>query len=264
MPDDLGHSMDAGAPGEDALHASPQARDAQLRNLLAQQEALAYGLSHDLRAPLRIIEAYSALLERQSGDALDATGREHLARIRGAAAKMGALLEALLDYSRVERHSPASATVDLGLYAELALAELQEAGTGKRVQASIAPGLLAAGDERLLRLLVTQLVRNAWNFSGDELVLDMRGHRVGDVLHIAIRDNGRGFDMGQAARIFEPFQRLHLPEEGAGHGLGLAIASRVAERHGGRLRAESAPGEGSTFHLELPAAAGDAPAGNPG
>ena len=261
MPDDLGQSMDAGAPGEDALHASPEARDAQLRSLLSQQEALAYGLSHDLRAPLRTIEAYSALLERRAGDALDATGREHLARIRGAAAKMGSLLEALLDYSRVERRAPASTPVDLGLYADLALAELQEADSAKRVQASLAPGMLALGDERLLRLLVTQLVRNAWHFSGDELVLRMDGHRVGDVLHVAIRDNGRGFDMDQAERIFQPFQRLHLPEEGAGHGLGLAIARRIAERHGGRLRAESVPGEGSTFHLELPAASADGAAG---
>jgi signal transduction histidine kinase len=174
---------------------------------------------------------------------------------------MGSLLEALLDYSRVERRAPASTPVDLGLYADLALAELQEAGIGKRVQASIAPGLLALGDERLLRLLVTQLVRNAWQFSGDELVLRMDGHRVGDVLHVAIRDNGRGFDMDQAERIFQPFQRLHLPEEGAGHGLGLAIARRIAERHGGRLRAESVPGEGSTFHFELPAASADGAAG---
>jgi signal transduction histidine kinase len=257
MPDDLGQSMDAGVPGEGTLHGSPEARDAQLRSVLAQQEALAHGLSHDLRAPLRVIEAYSALLERHAGNALDATARDHLARIRGAATKMGTLLEALLDYSRVERGAPDGAVVDLGLYADLALAELQDAGTGKRVHATIAPGLLALGDERLLRLLVTQLVRNAWNFSGDELVLDMGGHRVGDVLHVAIRDNGRGFDMRQAERIFQPFQRLHLPEEGAGHGLGLAIASRVAERHGGRLRAESAPGAGSTFHLELPAATGD-------
>jgi signal transduction histidine kinase len=263
MPDDLGHSMDAGAPGEGALHAAPEARDAQLRSILAQQEALAYGLSHVLRAPLRVIEAYSALLERHAGDALDATGRDHLARIRAATAKMGTLLEALLDYSRVDRGVPAKVAVDLGLYADLALAELQEAGTGKRVRATIAPGLLALGDERLLRLLVTQLVRNAWNFSGDDLVLEMGGHRAGDVLHDAIRDNGRGFDMRQAVRIFEPFQRLHLAEEGAGHGLGLAIASRIAERHGGRLRAESAPGAGSTFHIELPAAAGD-PAGPAG
>jgi signal transduction histidine kinase len=257
MPDDLRHPTDAGAPDEAApAGAAPEARDAQLRALLVQQEALAHGISHDLRAPLRTIEAYSALLVRQSA-AMDAEGREHLARIRAAAARMASLLESLLDYSRVERSELARTQVDLGLFADLAVAELQDAAPGKRVQASIAPRLLALGDERLLRMLVAELVRNAWNFSGDDVVLDMTGYRVGDVLHVALRDAGSGFDPQYAERIFEPFQRLHLPEQGAGHGLGLAIAARIAQRHGGRLRAESAPGAGSTFHLELPAAASD-------
>lgn len=259
MPDDFGQSMDAGArdqadpSGGGAPGSAAEVRDAQLRALLVQQEALAYGISHDLRAPLRTIEAYSALLERQSG-ALDDAGREHLARIRSAAARMGALLEALLDYSRVERSELAHAPVDLGLFADLALAELQDAEPGRRASATIAPGLLAQGDERLLRMLVGQLVRNAWNFSDGDVVLEIDGYRVGGVLHVAIRDAGRGFEPQYAERIFEPFQRAHLPEQGAGHGLGLPIAARIAARHGGRLRAESGPGAGSTFHLELPAA----------
>lgn len=255
MPDDLGQSMNAGATDEAALRRALEESEAQVRALLAQQEALAYGISHDLRAPLRTIEAYSAILEREAAAGLDAVGRDHVARIRAAATRMGGLLEALLDYSRIERGELAREPVDLGLFADLALAELQDLAPGKRVQATIAPGLVALGDERLLRMLMAQLVRNAWNFSGEDVVLEMSGYREGDRLHVAVRDAGSGFDPRYAERIFEPFQRLHLAEQGAGHGLGLAIAARIVARHGGQLHAESTQGNGSIFRVELPAAA---------
>jgi signal transduction histidine kinase len=237
-----------------ALREALAASQAQVRALVAQQEAMAHGISHDLRSPLRTIDAYSSLLEREAGAGLDETGRDRIARIRAAAARMGSLLEALLDYSRVERVELARAPVDLGLFADLALAELQEVDAAKRVCATIAPGLVAIGDERMLRMLMTQLVRNAWNFSGDAVELDVSGAREGDVMRVSLRDAGSGFDPRYAQRIFEPFQRAHLPEQGAGHGLGLAIAARIAERHGGHLHAESTPGSGSIFHVELPAA----------
>jgi signal transduction histidine kinase len=254
MPVDAGQNTDAGAPGEGAPQPTQEPGEARIRALLAQQDALAYGISHDLRAPLRTIEAYSALLERDAGPALDDTSRDHVARIRAAAARMGALLESLLDYSRVERGELAPVPVDIGLLADVALAELQDAEPARRVHATIGTGLLAHGDERLLRMLVTQLVRNAWCFSPGDVTVEVSGHRDGDVLHVAVRDAGIGFDPRYADRILDPFVRAHLPEEGACHCLGLAIAAAVARRHGGRLRAESAPGAGSTFHLELPAA----------
>lgn len=237
-----------------ALREALAVSQAQVRVLVAQQEAMAYGISHDLRAPLRTIDAYSSMLEREAGAALDDSGRDRLARIRAAVARMVSLLESLLEYSRVERVELARAPVDLGLFADLALAELQEVDAARRVSATIAPGLVAIGDERMLRSLMTHLVRNAWNFSGDEVELDVRGTREGDVMRVSVRDAGSGFDPRYAERIFEPFQRMHLPEQGAGHGLGLAIAARIAERHGGRLHAESTPGSGSIFHVELPAA----------
>lgn len=237
-----------------ALRAALAVSQAQVRVLVAQQEAMAYGISHDLRAPLRTIDAYSSMLEREAGAALDDSGRDRLARIRAAVVRMASLLESLLEYSRVERVELARAPVDLGLFADLALAELQEGDAARRVSATIAPGLVAIGDERMLRTLMTHLVRNAWNFSGDEVELDVRGAREGDVMRVSVRDAGSGFDPHYARRIFEPFQRAHLPEQGAGHGLGLAIAARIAERHGGRLHAESTPGSGSIFHVELPAA----------
>jgi signal transduction histidine kinase len=257
MSDRSGQSATANTAdtGEAALRRALAESEALVQALRAQQEALAYGISHDLRAPLRTIDGYSAMLEREAANGLGAAGSGHLARIRAATARMGALLETLLEYSRIDRGELARVPVDIGLFADLALAELQDLAPGKNVQAGIAPGLVALGDERLLRMLMVQLVRNAWNFSGDDVVLDIGGARDGDTLRVAVRDAGSGFDTRYADRIFEPFQRLHLPEQGAGAGLGLAIAARIVARHGGRLHAESAPGSGSTFHVELPAAA---------
>ncbi|WP_181168243.1 sensor histidine kinase [Cognatiluteimonas lumbrici] len=229
----------------------------RLEQLLRQQDVFAYGISHDLRAPLRAIETFSALLARNSGDRLDETGRDHLQRIRDAAARMGGLIELLLDLSRVDRAEFADEPVDLGLLFGLAAAELQEAEPGRCAHVEIAPDLWVRGDERLLRQLATQLVRNAWNFSEGDVRIVVTGERDGGMREVVVRDHGRGFDMRYARKLFEPFQRLHAPEEGAGSGIGLAIASRVAERHGGRIRAESVPGEGSTFRVTLPAA--DAP-----
>jgi signal transduction histidine kinase len=249
---DTAHTADT---GEAALRRALAESEALVGALRAQQEALAYGISHDLRAPLRTIDAYSALLERGAANGLDDAGRDHLARIRGATARMGALLDSLLEYSRVDRGDLARVPVDLGLLADVELAALQDLAPDRAVHAGIAPGLVAFGDERLLRMLMVQLVRNAWNFSGDDVVLDVDGARDGETLRIAVRDAGSGFDPRYADRIFEPFQRLHLPEQGAGAGLGLAIAARIVARHGGRLHAESTPGSGSVFHVELPAAA---------
>ncbi|MFC7302555.1 sensor histidine kinase [Cognatiluteimonas weifangensis] len=246
----------AAAPAaEPALRQALAAAEAREQALLRQQEVFAYGISHDLRAPLRAVETFSALLQRQA-TALDADGRDHLQRIRAAAARMGGLIEALLDLSRVERAALVPAVVDLSLLAELAVADLQDAESGRAVALTVAPGLFAHGDERQLRMLLTQLLRNAWRFSGacEQVRIEVDGERVGDTLRVAVRDHGCGFDMRYADKLFEPFQRLHGSEQGSGHGIGLAIARRVVERHGGRLWAESDPGAGSTFHFELPAA----------
>jgi signal transduction histidine kinase len=259
LPDDR-RQPEIAAPvaGEEALRQALAGSEASLHALQRQQQVFAHGIAHDLRAPLRAIETFSALLERQDATALDATGRDYLQRIREAATRMGGLIEALLDYAQVERGELLPRAVDLGLLADLALAELQDAesqdGPPRRsVRAKIAPGLQAFGDERQLRMLVTQLLRNAWNFSGDEVEVEVSGERRGDLLQVAVRDHGRGFDMRYNAKLFEPFQRLHGADEGAGDGLGLAIAMRVVERHGGRLWAQSEPGTGSTFFFELPA-----------
>ena len=254
--------QEAAAPGvvasqeEQALRLALAERDATVHALARQQEVFAYGISHDLRAPLRAIENFSALLDRPAAT-LDEAGRGYLQRIRAAAARMGGLIDALLDLSRVDRTELAPEPVDLGLLAGLAVAELQELEPGRAVDLEVAPELIALGDERQLRMLVTQLLHNAWNFSADRerVRIEVVGERADGLLRVAVRDHGSGFDMRYAEKLFEPFQRLHGPEQGSGNGIGLAIARRIVERHGGRMWAESEPGVGSTFGFELPVAA---------
>lgn len=248
---------------EQALHARNQTLEqrvaestAALQALNHQQEAFAYGISHDLRAPLRAIDSFAALLDNKARASLDDAGRDYLDRIRAAAARMSGLIDSLLDLSRVNRAEMKSEPVDFSLLAEWSGAELRDAEPERAAVIDVTPGLLVAGDERLLKMLLTQLLDNAWKFSRerDRVRIEVHGERDGERMHITIRDHGAGFDMRYAEKLFEPFQRLHGSELGGGNGIGLAIVQCIVERHGGRIRAQSQPGHGSTFHLELPAA----------
>lgn len=222
-----------------------------------QLQLFADAVSHDLRAPLRSIESFSARLEDRLGDALDDTSRDYLARVRGAAARMSSLLAAITELSYVTRAELRPEPVDLSLLAEWVLAELQEAEPGRSSDLQVQPGLAAQGDERLLKVLLTQLIGNAWKFSRDAATIriSVTGEATaGGGVRLHIVDAGCGYDMRYAEKLFEPFQRLHGPDQGGGNGLGLAIAQRIVERHHGHLHAESRPGEGSAFHVELPPA----------
>ena len=227
---------------------------ASLQALQSEQEVFAHGVSHDLRAPLRVIDGFSAQIE--SSDSLDATARGHLARVRAASARMGSLIDAMLELSRVNRVEVKSEVVDLGLLAEWVGAELQEAEPDRLASIETNGHLHVLGDERLLKLLVGQLLDNAWKFSRERECVTIRvcGERRDERLHVTVQDEGSGFDMRYAPKLFEPFQRLVGPEQGGGNGLGLAIAHRIVARHDGRLWIESEPGVGSTFHLDLSAA----------
>jgi signal transduction histidine kinase len=169
---------------------------------------------------------------------------------------MAELVDALLDLSRANRAEMKHELVDLTLLAEWVHAELADAEPGRSAHVTVQPGLACMGDERQLKLLLRQLMHNAWRFSGDsaQVVIDVAGQLEDGRLRLSVRDQGIGFDMRYVGKLFEPFQRLHGPEHGTGNGIGLAIAQRVADRHGARLWAESEPGQGSTFHLELTAA----------
>lgn len=222
-----------------------------------QLQLFADAVSHDLRAPLRSIERFSALLAERVGGDIDATSLDYLARVRNAAARMAELLDALGDLSHVTLAELKPGPVDLSLLAEWVAAELREAEPARAAEVRVQPGLMGYGDERLLKLLLVQLIGNAWKFSRDcpSVRIDVAGETLADGrLRLRVTDAGCGFDMRYAHKLFEPFQRLHGPDEGGGQGLGLAIAHRIAERHRGHLRAESRPGAGTTFELELPAA----------
>lgn len=243
----------AGDPAD--AQARVAAAEAELAAHLRQQQALAQGLSHDLRAPLRAIDSFAALVAQHPGE-LDATMHDYLQRIRDAAARMGAMLDALQELSAVGRATLRRDPVDLSLLADWVGAELQDSDPGRAASIGVAPGLAAQGDEHYLKRMLAHLLDNAWKFSAarDRVEIVVEGERIGDTLHLRVRDRGIGFDRQYAGKLFEPFQRLHGVEQGAGAGLGLVIAQSIAQRHGGRIHADATPGEGSVFHVELPAA----------
>jgi signal transduction histidine kinase len=243
----------APAPAASLQQQLAQAQ-AELAALRQEQATLAHGLSHDLRAPLRAIDQFSARV--QADPTLAPAMHAHLARVRSAAQRMDGLIEALLMLSLVNRAELHAEVVDLGLLVECALAQHQDAEPGRPLQMSIDPCLRVRGDDRLLRLLVAQLVDNAWKFSRgrEQVCIRVAATPVGDRLRVDIHDRGCGFDMRYADKLFQPFQRLAGSEAGGGHGLGLAIARRIVERHGGRMEAESMPDAGSRFGFDLAAA----------
>lgn len=220
------------------------------------QDHLAYGISHDLRAPLRGIAGFAARLQ-DSGAVAD-TGMADLARIRAAATRAERLVDGLLELLRASRQPLREQEVDVSLLCEWVAAELGDAEPDRAARVEVAPGLLAHGDEHWLKVMLGHLLGNAWKFSAlrERVEIRVEGEVVDGRLQLAVHDAGCGFDMRYADKLFVPFQRLHGPEQGGGNGLGLAIALQVAERHGGRLRGTSRPGEGSTFFIDLPAAPG--------
>ncbi|TWH99482.1 PAS domain S-box-containing protein [Luteimonas cucumeris] len=226
-------------------------------NLQLQQ--FAYGVSHDLRGPLRAIEGFSAQLQRQCRAAMDEAGRDYLQRIRDNASRMSALIDGLLELSRATSADMRPQSVDLSLLLEWVGAELQDAEPGRDARIDVQPDLRVHGDERLMKSLFTQLLGNAWKFSArrEKTVIEVRGTTEAGGLRVSIHDQGCGYATIYADKLFEPFQRLHGQAEGGGSGLGLAIAQRIARRHGGRIWAESTPGVGSIFHVWLPVSGND-------
>ena len=216
-------------------------------------QALLHGISHDLRAPLRAIDGFAARLSRQMEPGGDAAAIETLARITATNTRMGVLVDGLVELARAGRAELRPMRVDMSMLADWCAAELQDADPGREAVIEVQPGLEVIGDERLLKTLLAELLRNAWRFSATRprVEIEVSGTRSDDGLALVVRDHGIGFDMAYAGRMLEPFQRLHGSDEGAGDGIGLAIADVIAERHGGHISAESAPGEGATLHVWL-------------
>jgi PAS domain S-box-containing protein len=229
-------------------------RAAELVDANQQLRQFAYGVSHDLRGPLRAIDGFATQLERHVAQALDDTGRDYLQRIRDNAGRMSDLIDGLLELSRATSADVRQQQVDLSLLAEWVGAELQDADPKRSARIDVQPDLHARGDERLLKSLFTQLLGNAWKFSAqrEQTRIEVRGTAQAGGLQLSVRDWGCGFDRAYADKLFEPFQRLHGQTEGGGSGLGLAIAQRIVRRHGGRIWAESEPGVGSVLNVFLP------------
>jgi len=235
------------------VHVAARTHDLQV--VCEDLQRFAYGVSHDLRAPLRSIASFARLLDDRAGDGLDEQGRDYLRRIREAATQMETLIASLQELSRVMQGEFRSEPVNVSLLADWAGAELQDAEPRRAASIEVQQGLVARGDERALKQLFTALLHNAWKFSREResVRIEVGGMREGEVLRVEVRDHGIGYDPRYADKLFQPFQRLHGADEGAGNGLGLAIAQRIAERHGGRITARSEPGAGAIFTIELPA-----------
>ena len=240
---------------ERALEAHGRERAEAADRSTRQLQLFTDAVSHDLRAPLRAIESFSRRLAERAGERLDDEEREHLQRIRQAAKRMTGLLDALNELSHATRTELRSSRVDLSLLAEWVGAELQDADPARAAQVRIQPGLTCWGDERLLKVMLAQLLDNAWKFTdpAQPVRIEVDGAVDGNRLRVTVRDHGTGFDMRYVHKLFEPFQRLHGPDQGGGHGLGLTVAQRIVQRHGGAIHAQSHVGEGAAFTLDLPA-----------
>ncbi|MHB8399320.1 MAG: sensor histidine kinase [Candidatus Limnocylindrales bacterium] len=236
---------------EEELLRAKAATDATNKEL----EAFSYSVSHDLRAPLRSIDGFSQALLEDYADRLDEPGRAHLARVRAATLRMGQLIDDLLQLSRMTRMEMAREPVDLSELAESVIEELQRTEPARRVEVAIEPELRVEGDPKLLRIVLVNLLSNAWKFTGRQAAarIELGFTGEGDERAYFVRDNGVGFDMAYAPKLFGAFQRLHAQGEFPGTGIGLATVQRIINRHGGRVWAEAAVNVGSTFYFALPA-----------
>ena len=221
----------------------------------AALEAFSYSVSHDLRAPLRGIDGFSqALLEDYAGK-LDEQGKDYLQRVRSATQRMGVLIDDMLSLSRVTRSDMRREPVNLSTLAESIVAELQRTQADRQAKFVIAPGLTDTGDAHLLQVLLENLLGNAWKFTGQhsQARIEFGSTQVDGKPAYFVRDDGAGFDMAYADKLFGAFQRLHTEAEFTGTGIGLATVERIVHRHGGQVWAEGKVEEGATFYFTLQA-----------
>ncbi|HYC00681.1 MAG TPA: GAF domain-containing protein [Candidatus Limnocylindrales bacterium] len=228
-------------------------RTAQLEAANRELEAFSHAVSHDLRAPLRGIDGFSRILVEDHAAGLSAEARAVLERVRATCQRMGELIDALLTLSRIARSEPRRESVDLSAIARSLADALAASEPQRRVEFVIEPDLRVEGEPRLLEVLLDNLLRNSWKFTGthDSARIELASVQVGDERVFYVRDDGVGFDPSQASRLFTPFQRLHSPREFEGHGVGLATVKRIVGIHGGRVWAEGAADQGATIYFTL-------------
>jgi PAS domain S-box-containing protein len=236
------------------LERRVEERTAELGAANRELESFAYSVSHDLRAPLRAIDGFTQALVEDYGDKLDGRALDYCSRVRKAASRMGQLIEDLLVLSRITRAEMRFEDVDLSALATDILALQHEREPERRVRTHVQAGLRAHGDVGLLRILMENLLDNAWKYTNktDQADIEVGARWEGSRQVFFVRDNGAGFDMAFAGKLFAPFQRLHAEKDYAGTGIGLATVQRIVARHGGRVSASAQVNKGAIFEFVLP------------
>jgi signal transduction histidine kinase len=226
---------------------------ADLEHKNRELESFSYAVSHDLRAPLRRVEAFGRAVLESQGERLDENGRRFMDRIQEASRQMSQLIDDVLYLSKVSRAEVRQQEIDLSGLVETILERLREAEPGRVVETRVRPGVIVDADGRLLRIALTNLLENAWKFTAREPSARIEFGMLTATVEPTyfVRDNGAGFDMAYADRLFGPFQRLHLANEFPGSGIGLATVQRIIHRLGGRVWAEGVVGQGATFSFTL-------------
>ncbi|WP_292432904.1 PAS domain S-box protein [Methylobacter sp.] len=237
------------------LNTALRERATVLESVNHELEAFSYSVSHDLRAPLRAVDGFSRILLDEYADQLDDTGQDRLKRIRAAAQRMAMLIDDMLKLSRITRSELKREDIDLSTIAGEVMDELRKQEPSRVLQCTIQPGIIAWGDARLLRIVLDNLLGNAWKFTSKrpDAQIEFGMQKRDDETVYFVRDNGAGFDMAYAEKLFGAFQRLHETSEFPGTGIGLATAQRIIHKHGGRIWAESEVEQGAAFYFTLEA-----------
>jgi light-regulated signal transduction histidine kinase (bacteriophytochrome) len=245
----LGAALRDGA----AVRPAPAAPQLDAAASAAEHEAFGYIVSHDLRAPIRVVEGFTKIVKEDYGAVLDRVGHDHLDRVLGAAARMNSMIDALLALSRLSSQPVARVPVNLSQIAGFVIDDLRRQHPERAVEVEIEPALLTSGDPTLLRVMLENLLGNAWKYTSHAQPAKIGFvRRAGEATAFTVYDNGAGFDMRFADRLFGVFQRLHSASEFPGTGVGLASVRRIVRRHHGEIWAESEPERGARFHFSLP------------
>jgi signal transduction histidine kinase len=235
------------------LNAELETRNAELGAMNKELESFSYSVSHDLRAPLRAIDGFSLALLEEHRDKLSPEGQSHLERVRAATIRMANLIDDMLKLARIVRSDVAEDDVNLSALAEEVAEQLRTAEPERKATIEITPGLKTLGDRLLLRAMLENLLGNAWKFTSkcpvSRIELGVTNGNAEPVFFV--RDNGAGFDMRYADKLFGVFQRLHGDRDYPGTGVGLATVQRIVRKHGGKIWAESSVGHGATFFFVL-------------
>jgi signal transduction histidine kinase len=238
----------------EALNRRLAERTRELESTNEELEAFSYSVSHDLRAPLRAIEGFTEALIDEFGSGTKENAEDYGRRIKTGVRRMGAMIDDLLRLAKAVRSEMTPTTVDLGALTREIMEKLQSQDSTRRCDVTVANDLIATGDAGLLRLAMENLLANAWKYSSRREIAKIEVGVVGPRSEkvFFVRDNGVGFDMAEADRLFAPFHRLSSGSSFEGTGVGLATVQRIVRRHGGQISAESAPDRGATFIFSLP------------